>query len=315
MAKDSNEQKKSPTWVKHLLTSLSGIGITSAIVWFATGMPIAPILVESFPVGVYVGVFFTFAAISVLNLTPFAMAAIYFSVVGALVGAGVVGLTLLASKFMNSKNVNEDSSDFELEDESEELSSESDEESSENNENTKSFWSRYYGLGVNFMVSSLASAGVSLLIPNVLVSFAVIPTFLAGVLTGLLAFPFAASVELLGVLALPFAAAGFSLSALVTGATAYLCLRNDNDATSPQGDINEELHFEHEDDFGLTKSSPLSQLSRKRDQNVEAHSEHDLSKEGSSKPLFERQNRDERRSSPKNLQDDAESCCGLSWSS
>ncbi len=314
MAKDSKDQGTSSTWIKHLLTSFSGIGITSAIVWFTTGMPIAHILAEAFPVGVYVGVFLTFAAISVLNLTPFVMAAIYFSFIGGLVGAGVVGIALLASKFMNSKSLNEVNNDSEVEDESNEFSSDNEEENSEDNEQPKSFWSKYYGLGVNFIVSSLASAGVSLLIPNVLVSLAVIPTFFAGVLTGLLAFPFAASIELLGVLALPFAVGGFSLSALVTGATAFLCLRNDNNATSPQEGINKEPHSESEDDF-VTQKTSLRQLTKGTNQDVETRFENDLSEHGSSKPFFERPNRDERRPSPKNPQADEESCFGLSWSS
>lgn len=230
MFKDSKIKEKFPTWAVHLLLSLSTIGLTLGIVWLSPGVTIAPLLVEAFRFGLFVGVGLVMASVSALSLTPFALAAIYFSIVGALVGAGIVGLSVGVIKMAQAFRATQGSSQSDK--------NANDEASLTNSEENKGLGNMIYDFAANIGVSSSLTAVVSIYFPNLLVAAGIIPTFLSGMIVGILAIPFFASIETLGVLALPFAAGGLLVSSLATGLSAYFMIRNNNTGSNENTEDN-----------------------------------------------------------------------------
>lgn len=329
MAVSKQKNNNFNTWGIHFVTAISTVGITSWIIWLATGMSIASLLNQAFIFGAYAGVGLLFAAISALAITPFALSAIYLSVTGLLLGAGAVGLTIGIRKLIqgnnNSMGVSEQNG--QSEDELNSLDEESNESTKQDNLNLKQqssqmkkadsdgrneVWKKLGSIGLNTFISSGLTILMSFFAPNVLVALAIVPTFLAGLALGLFVTPFFAAVEFMGPLTLPFISGAFLIGTLATSFTAYF-MSNDHTEHLSTGSVQDFSVIEEE---SKTQKDSPSKMMQKLNQGKlgveETQTQVELNRhEGHSSPLFDKKVIKKEFGKPIKDISDSVSCCGF----
>ncbi|HAZ7571779.1 hypothetical protein OQJ02_08595 [Legionella sp. PATHC032] len=237
-----------PSLRAHIIAVLLSMGSAAIILWLASGMTLAAVIVDSFSLGFYIGFMLLMSAAPAALTSPVVLPGLLLVVSGLFLG---IAAATFAHRLKNNFSLGQDNNGNGLineltKDKSELLVSHDDlrchseslkgENSiSQHNENNlpveKSGFMKFWGsLGLTSFISSGSTALLGWFATDFVISLSIIPVFLLGMTLAIVLVPL--SIALSGIFALPavttlmFALGGFATGVFATTLGAYFVSDN-----------------------------------------------------------------------------------------
>ncbi|HAT1658201.1 TPA: hypothetical protein ACT96X_000547 [Legionella pneumophila] len=234
---NKKDSEFTPSLRSHIIAALLSTGVAAIILWLASGMTLAAVIVDSFSLGFYIGFMLLMSAAPAVLASPVILPGLLLIVSGLILGGAAATFAhRLKSNFGLAQNNTGNGLSNELtKDKSELLVSYNDLQcqsdclesgntlSQQNKDNPlgkqHGFMKFWGSLGLTSLVSSGSTALLGWLATDFVVSLSIIPVFLLGMTLAIVLVPL--SIALSGIFALPaFTALMFALGGFATGAFA-----------------------------------------------------------------------------------------------
>lgn len=236
-ASNKKNSKSALSLRSHIIAALLSSGAAAILLWLASGMSLAAVIVDSFNLGFYIGFMLLMSAAPAVLASPIILPGLLLTVSGLLLGVSAVAFAFkLKSIFglTQNKSGNSLTRESSSEDKSELLIKHDDLNNQSSNLGKgkdsslkkKYDYIRYWGsLSLTSFVSSGATALLGWFATDLVVSLSIIPVFLTGMTLAIVLVPL--SIALSGVFALPaftalmFTLGGFSVGSVAAALTSY----------------------------------------------------------------------------------------------